>query len=123
MDLKEFDDLATLGQVTKTVKLGAHEFKMHTLNSREYGQMTARLSEDKNQAARFEELQRWTLAYAIGSVDDKKVRPEQVELLLQTGQLALSNALYNEYVTMMNEQEKLLQEVKKNSSPAVPGLT
>ena len=116
--LEGFDDLLAFGRVSQAVKIGTHEFKLHTLNSQEYGRMTHAAGEDPKAttAERFEVLQRWTLAYAIESIDGKPVTPEQANELLSGAQLAISNALYDSYASMVSEQNKLLEDAKKNSS-------
>jgi hypothetical protein len=116
--LEGFDDLLALGRMTRPVNVGTHEFKLHTLNSLEYSRMTRSAGEDPKAttAERFEILQRWTLSYAVESIDDKPVTPEQVSDLLSKAQLVISNTLYDSYAEMVTEQNKLLDSAKKNSS-------
>lgn len=116
--LEGFDDLLALGKVSHPVKIGSHEVRLHTLNSLEYGKMTRSAGDapESTTAERFEILQRWTLSYAIESIDGKAVTPEQANEILSGAQLAVSNSLYDAYVVMVSEQNKLLDDAKKNSS-------
>lgn len=124
MELKEFDDLINLGQVRRTVKLADHEIVMHTLSSLEYSKMTERLSDDlPNQSKRFEVLQREVLCAAVDSIDGKKLSYEEKTRLFSMTQLGFSNMLYAEYSSMVDEQARLLDEAKKNSSLAPTALT
>lgn len=121
MDIKEFDDLIHVGHLKKSVKLGSHEFVLKTLSSGEYVAMTKQFPDNSpmTQAEKFEAIQRATLAHSIESVDGKKPTVEEKERLLSLMQLALSNMLYNEYMDLVAEQGKLLDDAKKNSSAPV----
>lgn len=116
--LEGFDDLLSLGRMTRTVQVGTHSFKLHTLNGLEYARMTRSAGEDPKAptAERFEILQRWTLSYAIESIDEKPATPEQISDLLANAQLGISNKLYDAYAAMVEEQNALLEDAKKNSS-------
>lgn len=116
--LEGFDDLLTLGSLTRDVKVGAYTFKLHTLNSAQYAKMTRSAGEDPKSttAERFENLQRWTLCYAVESIDGTAVTPEQMNGMLTKAQLGVSNILYDAYAEMVIEQNDLLSDAKKNSS-------
>lgn len=123
MEIKNFDDLISLGQVRRTVKLAGHEITMHTLSTLEYGKMTERLSDDlPNQSKRFEVLQREVLCAAVDSIDGLKPSYEEKVRLFGMLQLGFSNMLYSEYSSMVDEQGSLLDEVKKNTSPVTTAL-
>ncbi len=121
MEIKEFDDLINMGHLRKSVKLGAHEFVLKTLSSGEYVAMTRQFPDNSpmTQAEKFEAMQRATLAHAIESVDGKKLSVEEKERLLSLLQLAVSNMLYNEYMDLVADQTKTLEDAKKNSSALV----
>jgi len=118
MEIKEFDDLINLGQIKRTVVLSGRKIDMHTLSSGEYAQMSHHVKSDPGttQEQKFESLQRWTLAYSMDAIDSKPMSLDDKEKLLSLGQLALSNLLYTEYLGMVDEQDKLIQDAKKNSS-------
>jgi hypothetical protein len=118
MELKAFDDLIQMGQLTKTLKLGAHEFKLKTLSSGEYVAMTKKIPEGQTtgQAEKFEALQRITLSHAIEAIDGQTLSVEEKDRLLSVLQLAVSNILYDAYMDLVTEQNKQLEDVKKNSS-------
>ena len=122
MDLKEFDDLINLGRVTRPVKVASHEIVLSTLNSKEYSGAMSRVGVAPSGAAdsdKFELLQREVVVAAIKTVDGKELSYQDKTALVLAGQLALSNMLYNEYVNMVEEQSKLLDDAKKNSSIAL----
>lgn len=118
MDIKDFDDLILMGQLTKTVKLGAHEFTLKTLSSAEYVSLTKKFPDNSpmTQAEKFEAIQRLTLVHAIVSIDGKTPSSEEKERLISLLQLAVSNILYEEYMDLVADQAKTLEDVKKNSS-------
>jgi len=121
MDIKEFDDLIHMGHLSKTVKLGAHEFVLKTLSSGEYVALTKKIPDGPaiTQAERFEALQRLTLAHSIESVDGKSPTVEEKDRLLSLLQLAVSNVLYDAYMDLVAEQNRQLEDAKKNSSEGV----
>ena len=115
--IKEFDDLINVGHLTKTVKLGEHSFVLQTLSSAEYVSLMKKIpSKETTQGEGFEALQRITLAHAIMSIDDRPLTYEEKDRLLSLLQLGVSNALYDSYTALVDEQNKLIEESKKNSS-------
>ena len=125
MEIKEFDDLLNIGQVTRVVELGGHKFRLKTLNALEYNKLMERTREHEKltQGQQFESLQRWTLVFALESIDDKALNIEEKNKILSMSQVGLSNRLYEEYVKLMEEQTALLSESKKNSSQGDNGLS
>ena len=115
MEIKDFDDLIKMGQVRRVVKLGAHEIAMHTLSSDEYSGLSAAIGDDPSKV-KFEELQRSVLAVAIDTIDGKVPSKDEKIRLLGLSQLGLANMLYSEYTDMIIEQDKMLDDAKKNSS-------
>jgi hypothetical protein len=118
MDMKDFNDLFEIGRVTKTIKIAGHEIVMHTLNSNEYSAMAGALKEDDGVglSKRLEALQREIVANAIETVDGKKLNSEEKSALVGMMQIGLSNMLYDEYGKMIEEQNKVLEDSKKNSA-------
>jgi hypothetical protein len=122
MDLKNFNDLAEIGSVRKTVKLGSHSVVLHTLNSQEYSAMAEKIGDEvAGTAKRFESLQREMIIAAIESIDGEKPSYADKASLLGMMQIGLSNMLYEEYGSIVEEQSKIIEESKKNSAPAMTG--
>lgn len=116
-ELEGFDDLINLGAVSKDITLAGHKIRLHTLNSYEYSKVTERIPDDMpTSSSRLEAMQREVLCAAIDSIDDKKLSAEAKRLLLSTGQLGLANLLYQQYAEMIDEQQVLLDDAKKNGS-------
>jgi hypothetical protein len=118
MDLKDFNDLADVGRITRTIRVGNHDIVMHTLNSNEYSAMAGNLKDDDaiGMTKRLEALQREIVAHAIESIDGKKLSAEDSVALVGMMQIGLSNMLYEEYGKMVEEQNKVLEDSKKNSA-------
>lgn len=122
MDLKNFNDLADIGSVKRAVKLGSHEVVLHTLNSQEYAGMADKIGDtEASTAKRFETLQREMLIAAVDTVDGQKLSYEDKAILLGMMQIGLSNRLYEEYGSMIEEQNKIIDDAKKNSAPTMTG--
>jgi len=118
MDIKEFDDLINLGRVKRSVNLGSHEIVLCTLNSKEYASAMAHISPGASsfEGDKLELMQREIVVAAIRTIDGKELPYQDKAAIVYAGQLALSNLLYSEYVSMVEEQNKVLEDVKKNSS-------
>lgn len=116
MDLKDFNDLADVGRVKRTITVGSHEIVMHTLNSNEYGALAARIGDEGGVTKRLELLQREVLVHSIETVDGKQLTVDDKASLVGMMQIGLSNMLYEEYGKMVEEQNKLLEDSKKNSA-------
>ena len=116
VELKDFNDLINLGRVTRVMNIGGHKIVLGTLNSEEYNQAVSRIPADCPEASRMERIQREIIAAAIQSIDGETLDPDAKSKILTLGQLALSNMMYSEYISMIGEQDKLLEDAKKNSS-------
>lgn len=125
MDLKEFDDLINLGRVSRTVSLGKHSIVLDTLNSGEYADAMSRVPQGGSvlDSDKLEAMQREIVSAAIRTIDGKELSSEDKTSIVSKGQLALSNLLYSEYVSMIEEQGKILEDAKKNSSRETAPLT
>lgn len=117
MELKEFDDLINLGRVTRAVKLLSHEIILGTLNSKEYALAMSRVSASgQTDGDRLESTQREVVIAAIRTIDGKELSYQDKHNIVSAGQLALSNLLYIEYISLVGEQSKVIDDAKKNSS-------
>jgi hypothetical protein len=118
MELKDFDDLINLGCVTRKITLANREITLKTLNSGEYATAMARIPQDANalESDKLEAMQREIVAAAIWKIDGHELSQSNKAELVSQGQLALSNLLYTEYVSMVEEQNGVLKDAKKNSS-------
>ena len=117
MEINEFDDLMNLGKVTRTIKLlGKFEIELVTLGSGEYSNAMSRVPDGLPDSKRMECVQREMMAEAIKSINGKSVEYEKRIKILTGGQLGLSNLLYGEYLMMVDEQTKIIEGAKKNSS-------
>lgn len=124
MELTDFDDLINLGRVTRTIKLGKHEIVLSTLNSKEYAEAMARVPQvSEGRTDRFEAVQREMVVAAIRTINGKELSDKQKSAVLSGGQLGLSNLLYLEYIQMIEEQSKMLDDAKKNSFRGADSLT
>jgi hypothetical protein len=120
MEINEFDDLINLGRMTRVVKLGKHEIVLGTLNSKEYAAAMSRvLAAGKAEGDKMESTQREVVIAAIRNIDGKELSYQDKYAIVSSGQLALSNLLYIEYVSIVEEQSRILEDAKKNSSPAL----
>ena len=116
-ELKEFEDLVSLGAIARTVTVGGYEIRLKTLSSFEYSKMTERIREDfPTHSKRLEAMQREIIAAAIDTINGKKLSLEAKQTILSTSQLGLANMLYVEYSSMVEEQSKVLETAKKDSS-------
>lgn len=123
-EIKDFNDLADIGKIRKTVKIGNHEIVLHTLASDEYSRMAERLGDDSSTTAkRMESLQREILAAAIESIDGKALSHDERSKLMGVVQVGFSNMLYEEYGAMIQEQAHILDDAKKNSAQTTNGST
>lgn len=122
--ISNFDDLINIGKLERKVSIGGHEFTLSTLSTAEYADMARRFpapDEKLADAERFEAVQRITLAHVCTAVDGNKLSLDDRHELMKKVQLGVSNRLYDEYMGMMSEQDKMLDDAKKNSSQsAVP---
>ena len=118
MEVNEFDDLIKMGRTTRIVNMGERKITMHTLDSDEYSAVMGHVPDDSKltQAQKMEAIQRWTVIMSADTIDGKRVALETRELIFSKGQMGFSNAMYDEYVLMVEEQEKTLSDAKKNSS-------
>ena len=119
MELKEFDDLINIGRVTRKVKLGSHEILLSTVSSGDFATAMSKVTGNSlMDSDRLESMQREIVAVAIRSIDGKELSYEDKAKLVAAGQLAFSNFIYTEYLSMVEEQNKILDDAKKNSSLA-----
>lgn len=117
VDVPSFDDLIDLGALKHVVELAGHKIILHTLNQKEYGQMTARMRDDyPNESKRMEVLQKEILAESIEEIDGARLSIEQKRALLDAAQLGLSNLLFIEYSNLLDKQAEILRGSQKNSS-------
>jgi hypothetical protein len=121
MDMKEFEDLISIGRVKRSFKIGSREITMHTLAGDEYATMSKNLGASSQEDKQFEALQRGVLASAIDTIDGKSLSLEEKMSLLGKVQFGLANMMYVEYMAMVSEQEKQLEDSKKNSSQTQTG--
>jgi hypothetical protein len=120
MEINEFDDLINLGRMTRSVKLAKHEIVLGTLNSKEYASAMSRvLAAGRAEGDKMESTQREVVIAAIRNIDGKELSYQDKYAIVSSGQLALSNLLYIEYISLVEEQSKILDDAKKNSSPAL----
>lgn len=123
MEIQEFDDLLSFGKMTSTVVVGQSEIVIKTLSSLEYSRISSRFKDkDSTEAARFEHMQREIVAASIESINGKKLSHEDKVRLLGLGQLGLVNMLFESYNELAEEQSKILEDAKKNSSQKTASL-
>ena len=118
-EINEFDDLINLGKVNRKVKLLGHEITMETLDSGSYSQAMSQVPDNVSDSKRLESMQREIVGASIKLIDGKPITAETRKKLMANSQLGLSNILYNEYLGMVQEQSKILEDAKKNSSQAL----
>ena len=123
MELQEFDDLINLGKVTRKVKILNHEIVLETVSSGDYAQAMANVPDNMPESKRYESIQREMVGAAIRTIDGKTISQEGKQRLMTSSQLGLSNILYGEYLKMVDEQARLLDDAKKNSLEAEKTLT
>jgi hypothetical protein len=108
----EFDDLINMGAMSREVKIGAHTITLKTLNYNTFTDMVTGVEKGKSAM----DMQVFVLANSISKIDGKDVSMEAKERLLKSAQMGLVNLLTSEYEKMLEEQGKLYDEVKKNTS-------
>ena len=113
--ITEFDDLVNIGSIRRNIKVGTHEITMHTLNYETYAGMVAGIDQGKNAM----DTQVYVLSNSIEKIDGKDVSMETKMRLLKSAQMGLVNLLTSEYEKMLEEQGKLYDDVKKNTSPTL----
>jgi hypothetical protein len=123
MDLTQFDDLISFARVSRKVTVAGHEISLVTLNSGAYNEAAGRIPTDLPDQVRMERVQREMVAAAISTIDGKSLDQETKVAILTKGQLGLSNFLYDQYIDMIGEQGKTLEDAKKNSSAALSGTS
>jgi hypothetical protein len=113
-----FDDLKTMGCVTKTLKIGAHEITMRSLGYEEQSQIVANIPDGIKDARKYDLIQKEMLAAAIESIDGTTLPLEEKVKLLGESQTALVNLLFAQYEQLLTAQTEIIEDVKKNiSSP------
>ena len=117
--LNEFGDLLEALGVSKVVKIGKHEIRLRTLGYDEQSKILKAIPTDLKEVEKLDVLQKELLSAAIESIDNKKLPKQDIMYLLGIGQAALCNLLYNEYESLLGDQNQLTEEVKTNSSTQV----
>lgn len=107
--LADFNDLLDIGVIRREVEIGKHIFLMKTLSFLEFSKITSNIKDgDLNSQLSF-------LVESIETIDGVKLPTEKKKDLLQKMQMALVNKLMSSYTDLMNDQAKMIDEVKKNS--------
>ncbi len=108
------DELALIGKVEREFTHYGDKFKMHTLNSREnLGALKTTLGIE-DAIVKYDILKKGTLIYCIDEYNGKRLSLKDKEELIYGLQPALVEEIYSSYLTMLDEQGKLLEELKKN---------
>lgn len=105
--LKEFEDLITMGAVTKEVKIGNHIVVLSTLDYDSYSNVLIKSEDSKSDLN--------ILASAIVSIGGKKLSYDDKKTLLNLMQLGTIGLLSREYEKLVKEQNDKYEDVKKNS--------
>lgn len=113
--VNEFDDLIALGALHHDVKVGNHTITMQTLSYDTYSNMVAGIDQGKSAM----DTQLFVLSNSIEKIDGKDVSMETKMRLLKSAQIGLVNLLTSEYEKLLEEQGKLYDEVKKNTSQSL----
>lgn len=114
--IKNFDDLKTMGCVTRTFKLGSYEIKMRSLGYEEQSQLVANVPDGVKESRKFDLIQKELLAASIETINGEALSSEEKADLLGSLQTALVNLLFAQYEQLLAEQTQLIDEVKKNIS-------
>lgn len=113
--ITEFDDLIDVGVLHRNITIGKHVVTMKTLSYEKYTEMVTGVDKGANAM----DTQVFVLANSIEKIDGKDVSMETKTRLLKSAQIGLVNLLTSEYEKMLEEQGKLYDDVKKNTSPSL----
>ena len=123
--IKNFDDLKTMGCVSKSFTVGTHTIKMRSLSYEEQSILVASVPEVENgekkikEPRRFDIIQREILATAIDSIDGVVLTGEEKTSLIGESQTPFVNLLFTLYEQLLAEQNQIMDAVKKNISSLV----
>ncbi len=121
--VKNFDDLKSMGAVTKKLKLGAHEIVMRSLGYDEQSAVVASVPDTEQgpngpvpvkDSRKFDMIQRELLSASIDTIDGVKLSGEEKSELLGSFQTGLVNLLFGQYEQLLASQTEILDDVKKN---------
>ena len=114
--INSFEDLKTMGRVTKIIKLGAYSIKMHSLGYEEQSQILSNIPEGTKEARKYDIIQREILSASIESIDGIVLSGADKADLLGESQAAFVNLLFAQYELLLTEQNEIMDGVKKNIS-------
>lgn len=111
MDLKS---LTQLGRVEKEVVVNGFKIKLHSLTVADQQKVLLNVSEEmKDDTARLLQLQKAILVYAVDSINGEVVPKEDLQKLFEELQPAILSNLFSAYLEIVEEQSKVLDELKK----------
>ena len=110
------DELAQIGRVEKefTYYNGACKVKMHTLNSRENLSALKHTLGIEDAIVKYDMMKKGTLIYCIDEYNGKVMDLKEKENLIYTIQPTLLEEMYDNYLSMIKEQDEMITTLKKN---------
>lgn len=107
--------LAQLGRIEKEVQIGTFSIKLHTLSTAEQQKAMLSIPEQlKDEAIRSLQLQIAILSLATEHINNQKLDQKSLYDLFSGLQPQVLSTIFDEYLLMIQEQEKVLGELKKN---------
>ena len=116
VDIKslELDEIVKIGCISKEVEiLPKVKMKMHTVFGKENTEIIKRISIETEDLSKLNALRVYTLVYAIDEINGKKYTVEQKVEFLQNVQPTLFNLMFNKYNELIEEQIKVIDDLKK----------
>ena len=108
--------LAKLGRVEKEIVINKElKIKVHTLSALEQQAALASVpQESSSEFARLSLLQHSVLVQATDEVNGEKISKEQASKLFRELQASLVSDIFTQHSMLTQEQDKVLEELKKN---------
>jgi len=109
------DDIALIGKVEKEFeKIKGYKVKMHTLNTAENLEVLKKTSVSEDPIVKYDILKRNNLIFAIDTINSEALSMQQKEAIINKLQSAALDLFYDSYSELLEEQQKILGELKKN---------
>ena len=112
--VKNFDDLINIAAVSKTITVAGHDIKLKSLGYDEQSGMMDVIPDNIKESKKYDMLQKEILANAIVSIDGVVLTHENKVDLLSRAQTGFVNLMFAEYELLIGDQNKILEDVKKN---------
>ena len=112
--MTDLRSLTQLGRVEKEIEIGSFKVKLHTLTVADQQKALLSISEEiKDDTARLFQMQKAILVYATDSINGEVVEKDKLNELYNELQPVVLSNLFSGYLELVDEQSKILDELKK----------